>query len=421
MANTSPQTLTGRVKVNPPLSAASDRYTFLNLPNAEPNLYAPRGNANLDARFLLASNGIGTRYWTNSAAFALWQDRAGFGTEFPNEKVTIVGNLSVTGQIFGDLQALSGFVSKAAGNESQVQFNSGGNLAGNQGFLYFAALSSIVVGNNNTINNQPKAGIFAGVDNIVNAPGGIVVGGDTNENYNQYSIIGGGTQNTNNGDYSVIVGGLGNNTNATYNFIGGGNYNNANNYANVIGGGVNNDVNGLYSAVLGGFNNDIQDDYSAIVGGRNNIGQKANTFILGSYLTAVTANYTYVNNISSQGMITGKYVSIGTNSTANALTVVGNISASGLVFGNFTAVSGIAGGQNTMVQYNDDGAFGGDAGFTYNESTSTVLTKNLASTTISFSALSANQTLLTSSITATSAFITLLVGTSSFAIPLYRY
>lgn len=46
-------------------------------------------------------------------------------------------------------------------------------------------------------------------------------------------------------------------------------------------------------------------NYSAILGGQNNSSSANNTFILGSNLSASQANFTYVNNISSQGIITG--------------------------------------------------------------------------------------------------------------------
>lgn len=45
--------------------------------------------------------------------------------------------------------------------------------------------------------------------------------------------------------------------------------------------------------------------YSAILGGQNNSSSYNNTFILGSNLSAAQADFTYVNNISSQGIITG--------------------------------------------------------------------------------------------------------------------
>lgn len=423
MSNSYPQSISGRIKTVAPVNADTNRYSFVNLQNTEPNLGLPIAVYNSQARFLLASDTItGTRYWTNSANFAIWNDNIGVGTETPPEKLTVVGNLSVTGNIYGNVSALSGQSPIAAGKTSQVQFNSGGFLGAEPGFTYSTANSAITVGFNNTSTGQ-YGGILGGANNVASSPGAMVVGGSSNVINNQYGVIVGGTQNTIASDYSVINGGLGNYTYSTYAAIVGGNYNKARGYANLVAGGVLNDANGLYSAILGGYNNAILDDYAAILGGQNNIAQKKNVFILGSNLTAITGNYTYVNNISSQGQLVAQQVGIGINNSgsSNALTVVGNISSSGTIYGTFQASSGLAAGDNQMVQYNNGGVFGGDKGFTYNQPTSTISAKTLNTTTLGFSALSANQVLLTSSITATSAFFTIFIGSSSFAIPLYRY
>jgi len=67
-----------------------------------------------------------------------------------------------------------------------------------------------------------------------------------------------------------------------------------------IGGGTNNLTQGNYSAVVGGSRNTASGNYSFIAGGQNNnTNNKENTFILGSNITAVSANYTYVNNLTS--------------------------------------------------------------------------------------------------------------------------
>ena len=62
--------------------------------------------------------------------------------------------------------------------------------------------------------------------------------------------------------------------------------------------------------------------------------------------------------------------------TLTALTVTGNVAAgnvktNNLLYANGTAwdLGGNPGGTNTFVQYNNDGEFGGDAGFTFNDAT----------------------------------------------------
>ena len=51
--------LGGKIRVNDPANASSDRYDYLNLENAEPNLGLPAGD-----RYFLRGDTNGTRYWT---------------------------------------------------------------------------------------------------------------------------------------------------------------------------------------------------------------------------------------------------------------------------------------------------------------------------------------------------------------------
>ena len=86
--------------------------------------------------------------------------------------------------------------------------------------------------------------------------------------------------------------------------IGGGWCNTACACKSTIGGGQCNITSGLYSSILGGYKNTASGKYSFIASGSaNDTKGFANTFILGSNLSAAQANYTYVNNLSSQGLI----------------------------------------------------------------------------------------------------------------------
>jgi hypothetical protein len=74
----------------------------------------------------------------------------------------------------------------------------------------------------------------------------------------------------------------------------------------VIGGGSNNFIyESTHSSILGGSANTLSSsNYSSILGGRENIiEEKDNAHIIGSSITAPLSNYTYVNNISSQGIV----------------------------------------------------------------------------------------------------------------------
>jgi hypothetical protein len=66
----------------------------------------------------------------------------------------------------------------------------------------------------------------------------------------------------------------------------------------------NNSASGVFSVILGGNNNTASGAYSVIVGGENNDSDnQTNTFILGSNITAGSPNYTYVNNLSTNGIV----------------------------------------------------------------------------------------------------------------------
>ena len=92
-------------------------------------------------------------------------------------------------------------------------------------------------------------------------------------------------------------------------------------FANVLGG-IDNDVSGAGSSIVNGSDNNIQADYAfigngsnnnitsigdygAILGGQNNLIGHQNSFAIGSSLSSHAADFTYVNNISAQGVLYG--------------------------------------------------------------------------------------------------------------------
>ena len=92
-------------------------------------------------------------------------------------------------------------------------------------------------------------------------------------------------------------------------------------FANVLGG-YNNGVSGVASTTVNGEDNDIAGDlafigsgynneitaagdYSAILAGQNNLISHQNSFAVGSDLISHAADFTYVNNISAQGVLYG--------------------------------------------------------------------------------------------------------------------
>jgi hypothetical protein len=114
------------------------------------------------------------------------------------------------------------------------------------------------------------------------------------------SFIGNGFCNTANGSFTNIIGGQCNVTNTSFSTIIGGQNNTTQSGSNFIGIGSNNTASGYYSSILSGKTNTASGRYSFIANGYNNTDNgNANTFILGTGLSASRTNYTYVNNISS--------------------------------------------------------------------------------------------------------------------------
>jgi len=357
MANqTSPQTASGRTYTNPPLSADPGRYSFLNLNNAEPNLYLPAKGINpTNTLYTLLSDPLtGGRYWSNNTISVDKNTNfTGFGTDEPNNRVSVVGNISATGYIYGTIYSPG--VILAAGLNTQVQYNSFGNLSGDYGFEYFQALSAIVVGGGGNYTYGLQSSILGGTNNVIQGNLAGIVGGSGNTAFGTGGFIGGGKQNQENGDYTVIAGGRQNITNDTYAAIGGGFGNINNSLAGVIAGGQNNTLNA--STV-----------YNGILGGQNNIVGHNNSFILGSNITTLSSNFTYVNNMEVTGqLITDGMVAEGLQTVSTSLSVVNidllsattfNINLTGNVL-SFNILNNIYNKVNSFTVYTIQDAIGG--------------------------------------------------------------
>jgi hypothetical protein len=346
---TSPQTASGKTLTTPPLSADAGRYLFLNLQNAEPNLSLPSKTTGNDFNkyFLLSEPLLGARSWSNNDSISLSGNNLGLGTGTPNEKLTVVGNISATGTIFGLVDGITPSLS-AAGSETMVQFNSGGRLQGLPGFTFLYTITSANIGNNIIGNNaffssalggcanritQFYSGITSGransaTDIYAYVGGGAfnhadgqysaVVGGTLNLVCNNYGFIGAGQQNRSNGVNSAVVGGVlnisdsdqsfigsgqGNCTCATYAAIGGGLANCIGGLNSFIGSGLNNRTSGSYTSIVGGQNNCITCNNGGILGGTANLVQHCTSFIVGSNLTTRADCHTFVNNLSAPGAV----------------------------------------------------------------------------------------------------------------------
>ena len=99
--------------------------------------------------------------------------------------------------------------------------------------------------------------------------------------------------------------------------MGGGSTNIASNCGSVVAGGGRNTASGLYSVAVGGSRNTASGTYSFVAGGSaNDTKGFANTFILGTALSATQANYTYVNNLSSKGTVVSNPLAVANSQAA---------------------------------------------------------------------------------------------------------
>jgi hypothetical protein len=163
-----------------------------------------------------------------------------------------------------------------------------------------------------------------------------IVGGRSNTAYGNASFIGGGEYNIACGGWSTIAGGFSNETCRSWSTVIGGYCNNAfGNYSGVLGGFRSRALSD-YSSVVSGRCNTASGLYSSIIGGQNNLTNFNNTFIIGSNLSASRANFTYVNNISSQGTVNAASIKLNdntyplsglTNTTMGSSTFTTNASA----------------------------------------------------------------------------------------------
>jgi len=301
----------------------------------------------------------------------------------------IVGSLSAQTDLYTALSALrefsySNFVILSSGLDVTNTF-----IAANSG--YWNTAYQAVTSLNTTFSKLSSQAYILSGTNIVpvlgnnTASGGYAVigGGVANTATGCYSTVAGGWQNcitqlSGNGGYgSTISGGYGNcicNVSWASNIGGGGNNLISDNGNSVVAGGWQNHINanstcsnsygtiggGIYNSscatnttIGGGCGNVINANNSGILGGYNNaIGVSAHdSFIIGSNIAAVSANYTYVNNLSSQGIITDSngnsdqwnsaYQTISTTNALNLSSVYWNDAYTNLVSNSAAYLSSV--------------------------------------------------------------------------------
>jgi alpha-tubulin suppressor-like RCC1 family protein len=239
---------------------------------------------------------------------------------------------------------------------------SASNIGGGNFNNVLSAFSSVLGGKYNT-----ASGYYSNI-----------TGGFSGQASGRYSNIAGGVCNTASGYGASIAGGTGNVASGSNATIGAGAYNTASNSSTFIGGGRCNTASGVRSIVIGGLNNTASGNYSFVAGSSaNNTKGFSHAFILGTGLSAASANYTYVNNISSQGIVSDSsgsstqwnatYTAVSTTSAAwqntnttvvaksaswtNAYTYLNTNTATTFAVNNFTAGGTGAIGDNTTIGY----------------------------------------------------------------------
>jgi len=271
------------------------------------------------------------------------------------DNLTVTGTISSVGFIYGDASYLTNVPNSGGGGGGTSPYKYDGN--GQTGI--------VAVSGNNTISGS-YATLGGGTCNNALASCAHVGGGSCNNANNVYTTISGGYCNNVNGISSAIVGGCCNITRCSQGFIGGGKCNCNCGQQSTIVGGNSNSTYGTGSFVGGGSRNSACNTGATIVGGCSNCNTGINsfiaagsanytsynnTFILGCNITSPAANYTYVNNISSQGYVCGSTIcgksvcgvlyGDGSNITGlNNIVAANSVYKTGTVTGSILPISG---------------------------------------------------------------------------------
>jgi hypothetical protein len=347
-----------------------------------------------------------------------------------------VGNVRILGGTSGQYLTTNGsgnlswttISSPAAGSNTQVQFNDAGTMNGSSSFTFNKSTNTLtatnIVGNGSglssiTGSNVVGAVTLAGTAAVAAQAGTVTVGAQPNitslgnltslrvtgtanlGNVANVKILGGTLgyylQTDGDGNLSWAAGGSGGNgspggvtTQLQYNNAGvfGGipnvTFSNGNlslgNVSNVkMTGGttgyiLSTDGDGNLSWIAstgspGGTNQMVQFNDSGSFGGEADFTYNSSTNLLSvpSIKSNATANFQGASNVNL-GNVANLHISGGQNGYVLQTDGSGNLSWSASGGGG----NGIPGGANTQIQYNNNGEFGADAFFTYNNVTRTV-------------------------------------------------
>jgi hypothetical protein len=341
-------------------------------PGIGPALYVQQLNSNYDVAQFVTEYDIPVLTIKN-ASFSPTA-RVGINTSDPNKELTVIGDISASGTIYGNfegsigdyllLQGLSSYyilvdtlsatniitdnltstnivVENLSATNTIIQNFSANNIsvdsisAANIPYVWVNGSTSINTTRYNTLSSSANySNIGGGQENIINSDYTVIAGGYCNIASGNSSTVGGGYGNTANGDCSTISGGYGNSTNGNCSTVGGGSINNATGDHSNIGGGGFNTVSGCYSIIAGGCCNTASScfsiiagggnnsangfGFSTIAGGRNNTASGPSSTVVGGECNTASCFYSFIGS-GCGNIASGIYSTIagGRNNTAN--------------------------------------------------------------------------------------------------------
>ena len=277
------------------------------------------------------TNAVSIVYTTSGAPLSAGNFAVANIVSQPNTTCIIVnGDYSVNQASSASLSATCVFVYDRLLNQNGFHSTIGGgklNTASGQydtvvGGIRNSAIGScsFVGGGFRNFAQSCAAVVVGGCQNTASGQYSSILGGTGNQSPGRTAGVGAGSSNCANGNCSFIGGGISNNTGTgSTSFIGGGNTNRACGVSTSVVGGQSNciTVAGDCSVIGGGQCNNISSIYSFVAGGSaNDTKGFANTFMLGTGLSASAANFTYVNNLSSQGVVVANPLRVGNSQSA---------------------------------------------------------------------------------------------------------
>jgi len=202
--------------------------------------------------------------------------KVGIGTEFPQEKLDVRGNIFAKKSVI----AASYFdIGNTQTGTDAIALGGAGNTA--------SGVRSNVGGGANNIASGFESTVGGGIQNIASETRSTVGGGTSNTASETVSTVGGGQDNTASASFSTVGGGANNEASGFQSTIGGGFDNTASVLRSTVGGGNGNTASGTSSTIGGGFENTASQLGSTIPGGIDNTASGITSFAAGNRANAI--------------------------------------------------------------------------------------------------------------------------------------